>query len=47
MVGNTLRLMGRHDEARAIQLALQRELKAAGEVDPYVDEELQILRKGM
>ena len=47
MVGNTLRLMGRHDEALAIQLALQRELKAAGEVDPYVDEELQILKKGM
>lgn len=47
MVANTLRLMGRHDEALAIQLALHRELKAAGEVDPYVDEELQILKKGM
>ena len=47
MIGNTLRLMGRHDEALAIQLALQRELKAAGEADPYVDEELQLLQKGM
>lgn len=47
MVGNTLRLMGRHDEALAIQLALQRELTVAGEVDPYVDEELQLLKKGL
>lgn len=47
MIGNTLRLMGRYDEALAIQRDLERELKAMGEVDPYVDEELQILKKGM
>jgi hypothetical protein len=45
MIGNTLRLMGRYDEAFAIQRDLQRELKAAGEVDPYVDEELAALAK--
>jgi tetratricopeptide (TPR) repeat protein len=45
MVGNTLRLLGRHDEALGIQLALDRELTAAGEVDPYVLEELAALYK--
>jgi tetratricopeptide (TPR) repeat protein len=43
MVANTLRLLGRHDEALKIQLALDRELAAAGEVDPYVLEELAML----
>jgi tetratricopeptide (TPR) repeat protein len=45
MIANTLRLMGRTDEALAIQRDLERELKAAGEVDPYVDEELAALAK--
>ena len=45
MVGHTLRLLGRNSEALEMQLALQRELKAAGEVDPYVDEELAALYK--
>ncbi|HET7363757.1 MAG TPA: tetratricopeptide repeat protein [Burkholderiales bacterium] len=43
MVANTLRLMGRNDEALGMQLALERELKAGGEVDPYVLEELAAL----
>ena len=43
MVAWTLRLLGRHDEARARQLALKAELDAAGIDDPYVDEELALL----
>lgn len=44
MVGWTLRLMGRTDEALAIQEALQAELATVGETDPHVDEELALLR---
>lgn len=43
MVANTLRLLGRRDEALTMQLALDRELTAAGDVDPYVLEELAAL----
>jgi tetratricopeptide (TPR) repeat protein len=43
MVGWALRNLGRTDEARTVQSALKAELEAAGEEDPYVDEELAIL----
>lgn len=43
MVAWTLRLLGRDDEARTMQRALKAELDAAGERDPYVEEELAIL----
>ena len=43
MIANTLRLMGRLDEALAIQLRLERECDAAGEPDPYVFEELEAI----
>jgi tetratricopeptide (TPR) repeat protein len=43
MIAWTLRRMGRTDEARTMQLALKAELDAAGEADPYVDEELALL----
>jgi len=43
MVAWTFRRMGRTDEARAIHLELKAELDAAGDVDPYVDEELALL----
>jgi len=43
MIAWTLRRLGRTDEARAIQLELKAELDAAGEVDPYVVEELALL----
>ena len=43
MVAHTLRLLGRNEEALDMQLALERELKAAGEDDPYVREELGLL----
>ena len=39
----TLRSLKRHDEALAIQQRLEREGDAAGEPDPYVFEELEIL----
>jgi tetratricopeptide (TPR) repeat protein len=42
-VGWALRNLGRTDEARAVQTALKAELEAAGEKDPYVDEELALL----
>ena len=44
MVGWALRNLGRTDEALAVQTALKGELEAAGEADPYVDEELALLR---
>ena len=44
MVGWALRNLGRTDEALAVQTALKAELEAAGEEDPYVDEELALLR---
>ena len=43
MVGWALRNLGRTDDARAVQTALKAELEAAGEEDPYVDEELGLL----
>jgi tetratricopeptide (TPR) repeat protein len=43
MVGWALRNLGRTDEALAVQTALKAELEAAGEEDPYVDEELALL----
>jgi tetratricopeptide (TPR) repeat protein len=43
MVGWALRNLGRTDEARAVQTRLKAELEAAGEEDPYVDEELALL----
>jgi tetratricopeptide (TPR) repeat protein len=43
MVGWALRGLGRRDEALAVQTALKAELEAAGEEDPYVDEELALL----
>jgi tetratricopeptide (TPR) repeat protein len=46
MVGWALRNLGRTDEALAVQTALRAELEAAGEEDPYVDEELALLREG-
>jgi tetratricopeptide (TPR) repeat protein len=42
-VANTLRLMGRADEALALQLALERDNAAAGAPDPYVYDELALL----
>ncbi len=44
MVGWALRELGRRDEALAVQTALKAELEAAGEEDPYVDEELALLQ---
>lgn len=46
MVGWTLRLLGRTEEALAVQQALRSELDAAGEHDPHVDEELALLGAG-
>lgn len=43
MIGWTLRLLGRRQEAMAIQQALAQELRAAGEDDPYVRQELALL----
>ena len=40
MVANTMRRLSRLDEALQMQLALERDLDAAGETDPYVYEEL-------
>ena len=45
MVANTLRLMGRLDEARDIQLRLEREGDADKAPDPYVFEELEAIYK--
>jgi tetratricopeptide (TPR) repeat protein len=43
MIAHTLRLLGRNAQALDMQLALQDELRAAGEDDPYVREELALL----
>lgn len=43
MVGWALRLLGRTDDALSVQRALRADLEAAGEQDPYVDEELALL----
>ncbi len=45
MVANTLRLMGRLDDALAIQLRLEREWEAADDPDPFVFEELEAIYK--
>lgn len=45
MIANTLRLLGRLDEARDIQLRLERECDEAREPDPYVFEELEAIYK--
>ena len=45
MVGWALRLVGRTAEALAVQEALAAELAADGEEDPYVEEELALLRR--
>lgn len=42
-VANVLRLLGRHDEALAMQRALEREAAAAGAPDRHVYEELALL----
>jgi tetratricopeptide (TPR) repeat protein len=43
MVGWALRLLGRTADAQRVQRALKADLEAAGEQDPYVDEELALL----
>ena len=43
-VANVLRLMGRNDEALAMQTALERDTSAAGAPDPYVYDELALLQ---
>jgi tetratricopeptide (TPR) repeat protein len=45
MVAWTLRLLGRTDEALAMQRELKAALEAAGEQDVYVDEELALLEQ--
>jgi tetratricopeptide (TPR) repeat protein len=47
MVAWTLRALNRTDEALAIQLRLEQEGDAAGQPDPYVFEELEILYRAM
>jgi tetratricopeptide (TPR) repeat protein len=43
MVASALRALGRLDEAKALQLRLEREWDADGEPDPYVFEELEAI----
>ena len=43
-VANTLRLIGRRDEALALLLALERDAAAAGDPDPHVYDELALLQ---
>lgn len=45
MVAWTLRSLARDEEALAMQLALERDADAAGQPDPYVFEELEVLYK--
>ena len=47
MVAWVLRRLDRLDEALAIQLRLERECAEAGEPDPYVIEELELLHKAL
>jgi tetratricopeptide (TPR) repeat protein len=47
MIAWTLRSLGRLDKALAIQLRLEVECDEAGEPDPYVFEELEILYRGL
>jgi tetratricopeptide (TPR) repeat protein len=46
MVAHTLRLLGRGEEALAMQLALKKELDAEGAADPHVEDEIEKLLKG-
>ncbi len=46
MVAWTLRALSRQDEALSLQLRLEREGDAAGQPDPYVFEELELLYRG-
>lgn len=46
MVAWTLRLLGRREEALAIQRRLKAELEASGVEDTYVDQELALLEAG-
>jgi tetratricopeptide (TPR) repeat protein len=46
MVAHTLRLLGRNDEALALQLGLKKEHDAEGGTDPHVDNEIKELLKG-
>jgi len=47
MIAWTLRAMGRLEEALEIQLRLERECDEAGEPDPYVFEELELLYQAL
>jgi tetratricopeptide (TPR) repeat protein len=47
MIAWTLRAMGRLDEAVEIQLRLEKEWDEAGEPDPYVFEELELLYRDL
>lgn len=47
MIAWTLRALGQLKEATEIQLRLERECDEAGEPDPYVFEELELLYKGL
>ena len=47
MIAWTLRAMGRLDEALVIQLRLEKECEAAGDPDPYVFEELELLYRAL
>jgi tetratricopeptide (TPR) repeat protein len=47
MIAWTLRAMGRLDEALDIQLRLEKECDEAGEPDPYVFEELELLYRAL
>lgn len=44
-IANVLRLKGQRAEALAMQLALERDAAAAGDPDPYVFDELALLRR--
>ena len=47
MIAWTLRAMGQLEEAIAIQLRLEKECEEAGEPDPYVFEELELLYQAL
>lgn len=47
MIAWTLRAQKKHKEALAMQLALERALDAAGETDPYVYEEIELLHRAL
>ncbi|WP_148611416.1 tetratricopeptide repeat protein [Nocardioides rubriscoriae] len=46
MIGWSLRQLGHTESALAVQRALKAELDAAGETDPYVDEEIALMTSG-